>query len=102
MLELWALRGAMGRTGAPRPAETTESKNIAMSHQESANIRMIGVKVKQELFRKLEKRVKERCMTDISQLVRFLITEECMSVELTKEDEKIIQDRKTAKKGAVK
>ena len=63
---------------------------------------MIGVKVTQELFRKLEIRVKERRMSDISQLVRFLITEECMSVELTKEDEKIIQDRKTAKKGAVK
>ena len=51
---------------------------------------MIGVKVSQELFRKIEKRVKERCMTDISQLVRFLITEECMNVSLTEADEKII------------
>ena len=69
-----------------------------MSHQESPNIRMIGVKITQELFRKLEKRVEERKMSDFSQLVRFLIMEECMNVELSRDDHKLIASRKAAKK----
>ena len=73
-----------------------------MSHQESENIRMIGVKLTQELFRKVEKRVAERKMKDVSQLVRFLIMEECMSVALTGADRQLIAARKSAKKGGVK
>jgi hypothetical protein len=63
---------------------------------------MIGVKVTQELFRKIEKRVAERQMSDVSQLVRFLITEECMRVELNADDRKIIAARKRAKKEIAK
>ena len=58
---------------------------------------MIGIKITQELFRKLEKRVEERKMSDYSQLVRFLIMEECMSVALSDDDHKLIAARKAAK-----
>ena len=63
-------------------------------HQTNSNIRMIGVKLTQELFRKTEKRVKERKMADVSQLVRFLITEETINTPLTDEDRRIIEERK--------
>ena len=59
---------------------------------------MIGVKVTQELFRKVEKRVAERQMDAVSQLVRFLLPEECMRVELDAADRKLIASRKKAKK----
>ena len=68
-------------------------------HQENPNIRMIGVKLTQELYRKTEKRVAERKMSDVSQLVRFLIMEETINTPLTEEDKRIIEERK-AKKGA--
>ncbi len=63
---------------------------------------MIGVKVTQELFRKVEKRVAERQMDDVSQLVRFLLTEECLRVELDAEDRKLIAARKRTKKESSK
>lgn len=62
-------------------------------HQESPNIKMIGVKVDQKLFRLIEKRVIERQMKDISQLARFVLTEEAMLTNLTDEDKKIIKER---------
>ena len=68
-------------------------------HQESPNIRLIGVKVTQELYRKTEKRVAERKMKDVSQLVRFLITEETINTPLTREDERIIRERRAEKEG---
>ena len=69
-------------------------------HQDSPNIRMVGVKLTQELYRKTEKRVEERKMKDVSQLVRFLITEETVNTPLTEEDMRIINERKRQKKGA--
>lgn len=68
-------------------------------HQENPNIRMIGVKLTQELYRKTEKRVAERKMKDVSQLVRFLITEETVNTPLTDEDKRIIEDRKAKREG---
>ncbi len=67
-------------------------------HQDSPNIRMIGVKLTQELYRKTEKRVKERKMKDVSQLVRFLIMEETLNTPLTDEDKRIIEERKVSAK----
>lgn len=67
-------------------------------HQDSPNIRIIGVKLTQELFRKTEKRVEERKMKDVSQLVRFLITEETLNTPLTEEDKRIIEERKAGAK----
>jgi len=68
-------------------------------HQTNPNIRMIGVKVTQELYRKTEKRVAERKMSDVSQLVRFLIMEETINTPLTDEDKRIIEARKSGKGG---
>ena len=65
-------------------------------HQVTPNIRMIGVKLTQELYRKTEKRVEERKMKDVSQLVRFLITEETLNTPLTDEDKRIIEERKAS------
>ncbi len=67
-------------------------------HQDNPNIRMIGVKLTQELYRKTEKRVEERKMKDVSQLVRFLVTEETINTPLTDEDRAIIAKRVAAKK----
>lgn len=71
-------------------------------HQDTPNIRMIGVKLTQELYRKTEKRVEERKMKDVSQLVRFLIMEETLNTPLTEEDEEIIRKRKAEKSATVK
>jgi hypothetical protein len=62
-------------------------------HQESPNIKMIGVKVTQELYRLIEKRVADRRMKDVSQLARFVLQEEAMLTNLTDEDKKIIEER---------
>lgn len=56
-----------------------------MPDQENPNIRFISVRVTQELFRKAEIRAEARQM-DISGLVRYLLTEECVKVKLTSED----------------
>ncbi len=66
-------------------------------HQVNPNIRMVGVKLTQELYRKAEKRVVERKMSDVSQLVRFLITEETINTPLTDEDKRVIEGRKAKK-----
>lgn len=71
-------------------------------HQDSPNIKIVGVKMTQELFRKVEKRVAERQMADVSQLVRFLVTEDTMNVVLTAEDKAVIASRKAARKGGSK
>ena len=71
-------------------------------HQDSPNIKIVGVKMTQELFRKVEKRVKERQMADVSQLVRFLVTEDTMNVVLTAEDKAVIASRKAVRKGGSK
>lgn len=71
-------------------------------HQDSPNIRIVGVKLTQELYRKVEKRVKERQMSDVSQLVRFLIMEDTINVAITKEDKAVIASRKAARKGGSK
>lgn len=68
-------------------------------HQDNPNIRMIGVKLTQELYRKTEKRVAERKMKDVSQLVRFLITEETINTPITDEDKRIIEQRKAKREG---
>lgn len=67
-------------------------------HQDSPNIRIVGVKMTQELFRKTEKRVVERGMSDVSQLIRFLVMEETLNVPLTDEDRELIEARRKAKK----
>lgn len=67
-------------------------------HQDSPNIRIVGVKMTQELFRKTEKRVAERGMSDVSQLIRFLVMEETINVPLTDEDRELIEARRKAKK----
>ena len=61
--------------------------------QESPDIKIIGVKVTQKLYRLIEKRVVARQMKDVSQLARFVLTEEAMLASLTPEDVKIIQQR---------
>ena len=66
-------------------------------HQDSPNIKIVGVKMTQELYRKVEKRVAERRMSDVSQLIRFLVTEDVMNVALTAEDKAVIAARKSAK-----
>jgi hypothetical protein len=62
-------------------------------HQTNPNIKMIGVKVTQKLFRLIEKRVAERQMKDVSQLARFVLEEEAMLANLTHEDKAIIEER---------
>ena len=69
--------------------------------QSSPEIRMIGVKVTQKLYRLIEKRVKARKMKDISQLARFVLEEEAMMAKLTSEDVKIIQERIEKAKGKI-
>lgn len=66
-------------------------------HQDSPNIKIVGVKMTQELFRKTEKRVEERGMSDVSQLIRFLVTEETINVPLTDEDRELIESRRAKK-----
>lgn len=66
-------------------------------HQDSPNIKIVGVKMTQELFRKTEKRVEERGMSDVSQLIRFLVTEETINVPLTDEDRELIESRRVKK-----
>jgi hypothetical protein len=61
--------------------------------QESPKVKMIGVKVTQEVYRLIEKRVAERGMTDVSQLARFLLGEEDMLASLTTSDLAIIKKR---------
>ena len=68
-------------------------------HQDSPNIRMVGVKMTQELYRKTEKRVRARRMKDVSQLIRFLVTEETVAEPLTADDLRIIKERIEAKAG---
>ena len=61
--------------------------------QESPEVRMIGVKLSQKLYRLIEKRVAARKMKDVSQLARFVLEEEAMLAKLTPEDLVIIQKR---------
>jgi hypothetical protein len=61
--------------------------------QESPKVKMIGVKVTQEVYRLIEKRVAERGMTDVSQLARFLLGEEAMLASLTTSDLALIKKR---------
>ena len=69
--------------------------------QSSPEIRMIGVKVTQKLYRLIEKRVKARKMKDISQLARFVLEEEAMMAKLMPGDVKIIQERIEKAKGKI-
>ena len=69
--------------------------------QSSPEIRMIGVKVTQKLYRLIEKRVKARKMKDISQLARFVLEEEAMMAKLMPRDVKIIQERIEKAKGKI-
>lgn len=64
-----------------------------MSHQESANVRMVGVKVSQELFRRIERAAKHTGSRDVSEFVRRLFEDAVRDVELTEEDRVLIQNR---------
>jgi Arc/MetJ-type ribon-helix-helix transcriptional regulator len=79
------------------PSRSTK-KELETMHQDSPNIKIVGVKMTQELYRKVEKRVAERQMKDVSQLVRFLVMEDLINVALTAEDKAIIAARKSARK----
>ena len=68
-----------------------------MPNQEHPNIKFLNVRVTQELFLKAEKRAAERDM-DVSELVRFLITEDCSGIDLTPDDYIEIARRVAARK----
>ena len=57
-----------------------------MPNQENPNIRFMNVRVPQDLYRKAEKRAELRKMDTVSELVRYLLMEECVTVKLTSED----------------
>lgn len=63
-----------------------------MAHQTSLKIKILGVKVPQELYRQLEKEAEFHKMP-ISTYVRFLLNEAMIDVELTEEDYEIIKNR---------
>lgn len=78
----------MGHLLESRPVSDTQGickQAPTMPNQENPNIKFLNVRVTQELFRKAEKRAKERDM-DVSELVRFLVNEDCAGIDLSPED----------------
>ncbi len=63
-----------------------------MAHQLSPRIKMLGVKLPQELFRQLEKEADFHKMP-VSTYARFLLNEAMIDTELTEEDYEIIKKR---------
>lgn len=71
-----------------------------MPHQENPNIRFINVRCTQELYRKAELEARARKMSDVSALIRHLLTEATLHTDLTDEDVKLIQKRIAERKAA--
>jgi hypothetical protein len=63
-----------------------------MAHQENPKIKMLGVKLTQELYRAIEKEAEEHKMK-VSEYVRHLIVEETINTTLTEEDYELINSR---------
>ena len=63
-----------------------------MAHQETPEIKMLGVKLTQSLYRAIEKEATEHKM-NVSEYVRHLIVEETINTTLTEEDYAIIASR---------
>lgn len=63
-----------------------------MAHQENPNIKMLGVKLTQTLYRAIEKEAEAHKMK-VSEYVRHLIVEETVNMTLTEEDYEIIKRR---------
>ena len=63
-----------------------------MAHQLSPHVKQLAVKLPQELYRQLEKEADERKMS-ITQYIRWVLSEETLNTELTKEDYEIIRAR---------
>lgn len=56
-----------------------------MAHQETPEIKMLGVKLTQSLYRAIEKEATAHKM-NVSEYVRHLIVEETINTTLTEED----------------
>ena len=63
-----------------------------MAHQENPEIKMLGVKLTQRLYRAIEKEAAEHKMK-VSEYVRHLIVEETIHTPITEEDDEIINRR---------
>ena len=63
-----------------------------MAHQDSPEIKMLGVKLTQRLYRAIEKEAEVHKMK-VSEYVRHLIVEETVNTTLTEEDHAIINSR---------
>ena len=63
-----------------------------MAHQENPEIKMLGVKLTQKLYRTIEKEAEMHKMK-VSEYVRHLIVEETINTTLTEEDYAIINSR---------
>lgn len=63
-----------------------------MAHQENPNIKMLGVKLTQTLYRTVEKEAEAHKMK-VSEYVRHLIVEETVHTTLTEEDYELIRSR---------
>lgn len=63
-----------------------------MAHQETPDIKMLGVKLPQTLYRAIEKEAQSHKMK-VSEYVRHMIVEETVNTTLTEEDHEIIRQR---------
>lgn len=63
-----------------------------MAHQENPNVKMLGVKLTQALYRSIEKEAEAHGMK-VSEYVRHLIVEETVNTTLTEEDYALINSR---------
>ena len=63
-----------------------------MAHQENPNVKMLGVKLTQRLYRAIEKEAEAHKM-NVSEYVRHLIVEETVNTTLTEEDYELINSR---------
>ena len=63
-----------------------------MSHQETPQVKMLGVKLTQTLYRAIEKEAEAHHM-NVSEYVRHLIVEETVNTTLTEQDYGIINSR---------
>ena len=70
----------------------TETRRNEMAHQETPEIKMLGVKLTQSLYRAIEKEAAAHKM-NVSEYVRHLIVEETINTTLTEEDRAIIASR---------
>ena len=70
----------------------TRRRRAEMAHQETPEIKMLGVKLTQSLYRAIEKEAAAHKM-NVSEYVRHLIVEETINTTLTEEDYAIIKSR---------